>query len=397
MTGLAASGIVEHEMKTKETANSTLPSAGNDPEEPHPSTELGRGSAHSKLLLFGEHAAVHGYPALGLSLPRGATIIFAQPSQPLIPVSTFEPSRCSFYFSHHQDQAHLLWQALVKRLDGLVPGLRFPDSEVHVHLEAPEAGGYGSSAALCSALATIAYDFSRVQGFSWEHFYPTHEDYSMWSPQEKRDYGIWSLANELEREFHGTPSGIDTGLALYGCTAAFYPRPRRLPLVERLPKLPIPLIYGAVPRVSNTKALVAEVIEQVRNEKKAAVNAMERLGALADGAIQEIRGPGAADNRIDHGYLAQSLAHLAGEAQEQLESLGLGHKEQSKIIKKACKLGALGGKLSGAGGGGAFYLIPDPSQDLDQLILELEDYVQRKSYSMAMKLEILLPPPITSK
>ena len=54
---------------------------------------------------------------------------------------------------------------------------------------------------------------------------------------------------------------------------------------------------------------------------------------------------------------AGELGRLAGEAQELLAALGVSTPALDRILEAGRAAGALGGKLSGAGGGGAFFLV----------------------------------------
>jgi mevalonate kinase len=81
---------------------------------------------------------------------------------------------------------------------------------------------------------------------------------------------------------------------------------------------------------------------------------LERLGRLAAAAAEILRGG-------KEQSAPRDLADLALEAQSILRGLDLSTPELDSLIREGQAGGALGGKLSGAGGGGAFFLIcPDP-------------------------------------
>ena len=54
--------------------------------------------------------------------------------------------------------------------------------------------------------------------------------------------------------------------------------------------------------------------------------------------------------------MSSKLGSLAREAQEELEGLGLVEPTLAKLVAAGERAGSPGGKMSGAGGGGAFWL-----------------------------------------
>lgn len=292
---------------------------------------IGRGSA--KLILFGEHAAVHGHPAVGVSLPESTTVRLAD-----------RPGHGGHGSPWHSDDWDLASvaesdretvAAVIARLGELVPGVA--PAGVQVESEVPRAAGFGSSAALCTAFARAVSARSPRMGL------PRLE--------EEVDT-LWRLAHELEKLFHGTPSGIDTGLSIREGTYAFHPRPGSLPAVERLPGALPALVVGAVPREGSCGALVADLSRRVRGGDAAAIRSVDALGGMAQAAAHALRPRTAGTARL--------LGELADRAMEVLRGLGLSVPGLDALLDVGKRAGALGGKLSGAGGGGAFYLVaPD--------------------------------------
>jgi mevalonate kinase len=139
----------------------------------------------------------------------------------------------------------------------------------------------------------------------------------------------------------------------------FVPHPPGLPDIEELPGFPLHLVFGAVPRSGDTGTLVGGLRKRVESGDSAAVGMLDRLGKLAGEAIRLFR---------DGSELRpQRLGALAREAQEGLKALDLSTPGLDDILEDGRRFGALGGKLSGAGGGGAFYLVcetPDAALDV---------------------------------
>ncbi|HEY9594976.1 MAG TPA: hypothetical protein VHE79_10885, partial [Spirochaetia bacterium] len=191
----------------------------------------------------------------------------------------------------------------------------------------------------------------------------------------------WRLAHEAERLFHGTPSGVDTGLALGPGLCVFHPRPGALPVRTELPGTGLSLVVSAVPRNDACGPLVAGIARRMAEGDAPTAERMAALGRIAEeaaglfaaleagsvaarhhGAERGADSAGAArvPDTAPVTELARAIAGLADEAMEHLRCLGLGNEAQDALLDAGREAGGLGGKLSGAGGGGAFYLVaPD--------------------------------------
>lgn len=290
---------------------------------------IGRG----KLLLFGEHAAVYGHPALGIAT-ADTTEVTVRPEAPepvwtgsvdtgdsAIPLSiTGVPDA---YLSVLRDAVAATIRAA--SIAGAELATRYPQGlHVTVRSSIPPGSGFGSSAALCVALATALAG----SGIA-------------------RDAELWRIANTVERIFHGTPSGIDTGLSLSTGLTAVYPAPTALPEKQPVSAGPFALVYGGVPRIGDTKSLVARVRAGMDTGSPAMVDAIDALGSISRSAISIC----ATDSP------AETMGELCNEAQEHLRRIGLSTDSIEQRLARARETGAIGGKLSGAGGGGAWYAV----------------------------------------
>lgn len=270
--------------------------------------------AHGKLLLFGEHAVVHGFPAVGLTLPLRTELWLSHGGDGLnastLPHPTDENRQLvDALVPHMGDAAQTLWQQ--------------EPWHVHLHSDVPMGRGLGSSAALTGALARVF-----AQGAAEPI---SHED-------------IWRMAHRAERKYHGHPSGVDTALALGSGLQAVTPRQDCLPDVRAYSTGPFALVAGTVPRDTNTQILVQRVQERVDTRPRATLDILNRLGQLAD--LPPMLEDAGAD-----------LGERANEAHALLQTLGLSTPMLDACLEAGLDAGAFGGKLSGAGGGGAFALI----------------------------------------
>ena len=293
-------------------------------------TNIVQTKAHAKLLLFGEHAAVWGYPALGLSLTSTLTLDYE-------PFSTNQ-----LWEFWPQDQSGPLPDLIevfqnLRLTRGLAP---LPPGRLCLTSDIPSGGGWGSSAALSAAFARL--------------FLPE-------APLEGPD-SLDEAAREGEKLFHGRPSGIDTALALrqgWWFLERVHEQLTPRPLPDRNP----PLVGGALPRLTTTKALVESIAERLRSDPSGTARQLAILGDLAQEAQQ----------LVNSAYFTPTaLGMLMQNAQGQLADLGVSHPALHRVFEAARQLGSLGEKLSGAGGGGAFVLVYPDYHQASTACLELQ-------------------------
>lgn len=272
---------------------------------------MGVGEARAKLLLFGEHSAVYGHPAVGVSLPWSLRVTHTPGGGWALPG-----------LGVHEPAVRSLLGALeaLARERGLPPPAQ---GRVEVETTIPLSSGYGSSGALCAAL---------VNTF-WPGF-----------PLDDRDLLSW----RAEGQFHGTPSGIDTALALRQGWWRLDPSKKPVTAMA-LPDPGLVLVTGAVVRQGDTKALVAGLARRREAGDPTVARCLEDLGDLAGRAAAAIEG-----------RRPQDLPGLVRRARVVLQSLDLETPALTSVLEAGLGHGATAGKLSGAGGGGAFYLVfPD--------------------------------------
>jgi len=279
------------------------------------------GRARGKLLLFGEHAAVYGHPAAGLALADETVVTLDGPGHSAwgldsIPAEDREAVRDA-----------------LARVEEKLPRLAATGRcAVSIRGGVVRRAGFGSSAALCGALSRAALLRAGEDGTDVTR--------------------AWELAHHAERRFHGTPSGVDTGLALLGGTVILQPRPPALPAFEVIPAAGVSLVVAAVRRDEACADLVRGLAVRMRAGDRTARDAISALGELSGFACSVLRGGGPGAPRY--------MGMLADAAMRRLSAVGLGTPELDLLLEAARRAGALGAKLSGAGGGGAFYAVaPD--------------------------------------
>ncbi|KGE71206.1 mevalonate kinase [Spirochaeta lutea] len=334
------------------------------------------GRASGKLLLFGEHAAVYGHPALGCGLSKTCSVT-------LIP----EPQSTDLRLPYLEELAPEASQELVTTMKRLVPGFTLPGGTFHVESDIPVSAGMGSSAALCGALSQILLSLAGEDHPGLLSLLPETEHLEGWSPEERRFHLLWYIANELEHVFHGTPSGIDTALALSQGTLALFPRPRQLPDVLPLADPGLPLLIGALPRQSSTKQLVSSIRSAMIKEDPDTEEAMEHLGDCAHRAIQLLETPTPWDQWTAASRV--TLGQTMNRAHQILSSLGLSTAQVDQILTKAETMGALGSKLSGAGGGGTFIILARDKESAADIAGGLNDYARQSGIDLLTPLTLI--------
>ncbi|CCB91559.1 putative mevalonate kinase [Waddlia chondrophila 2032/99] len=281
------------------------------------------GSASAKLLLFGEHSAVYGFPALGIPLPWKTTVKLVRAENMQWKVAPRYLPRLN---------------PLLSKLPEIFPELHsLSPLEIIVHSETPIGVGFGSSGALCVALTRAV--FSQIG-------------------QHAQAKEIWSRAHALEAYFHTNPSGIDTGISTMEQGGYLQKKGSILPSFQPFKKKLPCLIVGAFPRSMNTSDLVSGLRQKMETAFEP-MEHIEHLGEIAKLSLDQLDCP------ATFGELA-TLAHV------HLKALGISIPELDSLLEKALTLGACGGKLSGSGGGGAFYIVCENRNSAEKIIRQLE-------------------------
>jgi mevalonate kinase len=149
---------------------------------------------------------------------------------------------------------------------------------------------------------------------------------------------ISSLAYEVEKLHHGTPSGIDNSVISYEQPVSF--------LRGREPKLlelgaPMDLIIGDTGVASPTSLAVRKVRQGWEQDRRYFESLFDQIAHLTRSA----------ERALVIGDIP-SLGPLMNHNQVLLEALGVSSPELARLILGAREAGALGAKLSGAGMGG---------------------------------------------
>lgn len=268
----------------------------------------GCGSAPGKVILLGEHAVVYGRTAIAASMDRHVSVRVGPVGSVALPggVQLKELARA--------DERLLL--ALEKSLEWY--DLSLAEVDVSAATDLPVSVGLGSSAALSVALIRALADATG---------------------DEVETPELCRQAFELEKIFHGTPSGIDSTVCAMEGLIEFNTQdpPRRIPIGQ---PLPLVIALGRAPRA--TGKVVARVRSRWQIETPTYEAIFDEIHALAEQAV----------TLIEEGDLT-ALGGLMNLNHRLLQKLEVSTPELDAMVNLARKHGALGAKLTGGGGGGA--------------------------------------------
>ncbi|MGK7297478.1 MAG: hydroxymethylglutaryl-CoA reductase, degradative [Candidatus Wenzhouxiangella sp. M2_3B_020] len=271
---------------------------------------------HGKIILLGEHAVVYGRHAIAAPIPlaiqahveRGGDGV-----QLIIPRWGVEQR-----LHRSAEKQHSFEKSLAMIFETL--GLQNESMRVEIFPNVPRAMGLGGSAAI--AVATIrALDRCFELGLD--------------------DERVNELAFECEKIAHGTPSGIDNTLSVYGETMLF--RSGESPLREVITiDEPVKLVVG----ISGIESLTAATVARVRKAREAHPRLYTEIFDQIDSLVLQ-----AAEALKTHDL--DTLGELMNVCQGLLNAMQVSSWELEEMIQVARRHGALGAKLTGGGGGGS--------------------------------------------
>jgi mevalonate kinase len=271
----------------------------------------------AKVILLGEHAVVYDYRALAAALPCGVSLR-AEAGALALEVPQWQ-LRVEAAASPEHPVAQAL-QAISRSLAEAAGATAAPAARLCGEASVWAGAGLGSSAAMTVAVARTLAE---------------------WAGWSLGDAAIAEAASAGERVFHGTPSGLDVALATGGGAGVFRRGHGLLPMA--LPAMTLVLGHSGGPR--STAAMVAKVAAATGGDREDA-----RLRGLAE----------AAELGIAAGADLPALGRQMTRAHRLLGELGVSTPRLDEMCAVAQAAGALGAKLTGAGGGGcAIALVGD--------------------------------------
>ncbi len=285
-------------------------------------------SAPGKLMLYGDHAVVHGKPCIVTAVdqrifvsiePRKDNrIIFSAPDLKF----NYETTTAQIK-GPHPKEAKFVLTAVHNFFEKF--GVR---SGLDIKTKADISGKFGfgsSSASTVAALKALGEAFNRQL------------------PEKQ----VFELAYKTVLDIQGVGSGFDVAAAVWGGTL-LYTKGQAVE-VRKLNVEKFPLAVGW----TGVKADTAELVKQVSNWIKARPEHGTAFLEKSDGAVRE------AQKALERGDW-KTAGETMNRNQELLEAAGVSSNELRALIAAARGAGAWGAKLSGAGGGDSMVaLVPD--------------------------------------
>jgi mevalonate kinase len=282
-----------------------------------------KSSAPGKIILFGEHAAVYGRPALAVPVTQvHADVDVSDSLQAGIWIDAPDINLHAELNTLPSDHpiASVIHNFLF--LSRVSP---FPNLEIKIFSTIPVASGLGSGAAVTVALTRAL---------------SAHLNYSMTNDE------INAFTYEIEKLYHGTPSGIDNTVVTYAKPVYFVKgQPMELFKVGQ----PFTIVIGDTGISSPTKESVGDVRKLWELDQTHWESFFDKIGEIVNQAKQV----------IESGEWAK-LGELMNQNHALLREMTVSSTELDKLVEAARNAGALGAKLSGGGRGGNMIALVQP-------------------------------------
>ena len=291
-------------------------------------------SAPGKIILFGEHAVVSGVTALGGAIDLRSKVT-VQDHAGCVLIKTQELTLQGFSLDLTSGRLTSNQAAYATRyISAVLREFDARDIQICIESSLPPSAGLGSSASIVvAAVAAI----SLHQG----HRLSLNE--------------IAAVSHRLEKKVQqGLASPMDTALATYGgyLQVSREIQPLDLPLQE--------IVVGYTKMPHDTKSEVEKVQALKKRYFDVVDPIFQAIGAISERAVHLIKEQNQAElgrlMNVNHGLLA---------------ALGVSSRELDELVYAARGAGgALGAKLTGAGGGGCMIALPGTA-GVDALMVAL--------------------------
>lgn len=220
--------------------------------------------------------------------------------------------------------------------------------DVEVESSIPVGSGLGSSSAYAVALT----------GALMKVFLASVERYII---------SNWSF--NIDKFFHGRPSGVDNSIVTVGNYILFQNGKIKAHGVTTKPSMKVLLVDTNISR--STRALCDKVAKSLREDPAAMSDRFNKINDITTLIWRSM---------VDIDFAPIHIAGQLANNQRHLEMLGVGHEKLTDIQKKAEEFGFTA-KQTGAGGGGTAFILYDSAQD-NQRIDKLKDIFVAAGYGV---------------
>ncbi len=294
-----------------------------------------RASAPGKIILFGEHAVVYSRPALAVPV-----------MQVQVDVEVADSPRAGIWINAPKINLRAELTALpadhpiASVIQNLFSTLKLPipasGLEINIESTIPVAAGLGSGAAVSVALIRAL---------------------ALYLQRSLSDEQVNDLVYEIEKLYHGTPSGIDNTVIAYAKPVYFIKgKPGETFKVGK----PFTIVIGDTGMPAPTKQSVADVRRLwLKNASK------------FEGIFDEIAQVSLIARRSIESGKPEMLGELMDHNHSLLQEMTVSSVELDRLVNVARNAGALGAKLSGGGRGGNMIALvhKDESEKIAQALI----------------------------
>lgn len=272
-------------------------------------------SAPGKIILFGEHAVVYGRPALAVPV-----------TQVHVDVEVEDSSLAGIWINAPNVGLHAELNTLpsdhpiasvIHNFLFLLRISPFPNLNIKITSTIPVASGLGSGAAVTVALVRALSPYLK---------HPMTEE------------EINAFAYEIEKLYHGTPSGVDNTVVTYA-RPVYFIKGQSLEMFK---------VGKAFTLVIGDTGIPAPTKESVADVRKLWTDNTKRFEVIFD-KVADISF--AARRVIEEGWVDR-LGTLMDENHVYLQEMTVSSPELDRLVSAARNAGASGAKLSGGGRGG---------------------------------------------
>ena len=311
----------------------------------------GKGQAHAKAILVGEHAVIYGQPAIALPLSNLVVNVYVQSSHSMMEID----SAC---YVGPMNLAPITMQGIPACVEKVQRDLGHWGDALIIRIVSaiPIGFGLGSSAAVSVALVRALYSY---------YHEPLDQDTLM------------RLVHVAEVYAHGKPSGIDAWTASVSSPIWFVAGER--PVAVSSPT-DLHLAIAVTGHPGDTKTAVMSVVRQWRRHPRETRERVTRLGELATMAREALSG---GDLPRLGGVLTRSHAVL--------QTLGVSNHELDTLVNAALEFGAWGAKLTGAGRGGAMIALAHSQEHAQNLCTVLGEKGSPEAFCYSTRFEETQP------
>lgn len=300
-------------------------------------------SSPGKLMLFGEHAVVYGYPCIATAVDQRMKAAATRLEAP-----DFELEASDVDIRGYK-------KPLVEIGKGDIPkGAKFVEFALQNFLQKyPINGG---------VRVETTSEFSSQFGFgsSSASTVCAIKAFSELFGAELSQKEMFDISYKTVLDIQGKGSGFDVAAAIYGGTFYFVTGGK---VIEPLAIKEFPLIVG----YTGVKADTTTLIKQVAEKKEKNPEKVERIFQAIAKLVEDVK------PRMLEGDW-ERVGKLMDFNQEYLRDLGVSSEKLEAMISAAKKAGAWGAKLSGAGGGDCMIALhPDGVQGKPAIVKAIQE------------------------